>query len=189
MYDKLEDVRADIDRRLRQGAEVWRSVMHTPVVATADADARVMVLREYDPATATLRFHTDGRSPKSVLIGKAAPVGVVFYDHEAKVQLRCRGTGRIERSGPLVDGAWAQSSNFARRCYLGDGPGATADAPTSGLPSAFEGVEPEEADLVPARENFAILLVALEAFDWLYLAQSGNRRALFDSNGGRWVTP
>lgn len=189
MYDTLPEVRADIDRRLVEGAQVWRSVMHSPVVATADADARVMVLRAFDAANATLRFHTDARSPKAALIGGGSPVGVLFYDREAKVQLRCRGTGRVEGTGALVDEAWAQSTNFARRCYLGEGPGAVANAPTSGLPSAFEGVEPEEEELAPARANFAVLLVALEEFDWLHLAQTGHRRALFDRDGARWVSP
>ena len=102
--------------------------------------------------------------------------------------------GRIERDGPEADAAWAASTRFARRCYLGDGPGSGSDVPTSGLPAAFEGVEPDDAQLVPARENFALLRITLTAFDWLYLAHTGHVRAQFARAAtgdweGRWVSP
>lgn len=193
MFETLEAIRDDIDARLALAAKDRRSPMHSPVVATADADARVMVLRAFDAGTMTLRFHTDSRAPKASVIGEGAPVGVLLYDREAKLQIRTRGTGLIETSGPSVDAAWAESTNFARRCYLGDGPGRLADGPNSGLPPEFEGVEPDDVQLLPARENFAILLVTLEELDWFTLAHTGHRRAQFVRRGdgweGRWVTP
>jgi hypothetical protein len=193
MFETLEAIRTDIDHCLMQAARDRRSAMHAPVVATADADARVMVLRAFDPGAMTLRFHTDARAPKAKVIGEGAPVGVLFYDREAKLQIRTRGTGRIVRDGPEVDGAWRESTNFARRCYLGEGPGSEADGPSSGLPPEFEGVEPDDAQLVPARENFALLLVTLEDLDWFTLAHTGHRRARFLHDGTRWkgcwITP
>jgi pyridoxamine 5'-phosphate oxidase len=163
--------------------------MHTPVIATADADARIMVLRAFDPVPATLRFHTDARSPKADLISAGAPLGALFYDRAEKVQIRCRGTGRIERAGPLADAAWAASTCFARRCYLGDGPGTVSDQPTSGLPPVFEGREPDEDELRVARANFAVLVMEVASFDWFHLAHTGHRRAVFDQSGARWITP
>lgn len=189
MLDSFEAVRADIDCRLADAAQNRHSAMHTPVVVTDDADARVMVLRAWGPESRTLRFHTDARAPKSASIGPGAPVGVLFYDREAKLQIRCRGTGRIERDGPAVDAAWAASPNFARRCYLGEAPGTYAEEPSSGLPPQFEGIEPDDAQLIPAREHFALLLVTVESFDWFWLAHTGHRRAILDADGGRWVTP
>ncbi|WP_435418090.1 flavin-binding protein [Parerythrobacter aurantius] len=189
----LDAIRTDFENRLFAAANDRRSAMHTPVVATADADARIMVLREFDPATATLRFHTDLRAPKAGVIGEGAPVGVLFYDREAKVQIRTRGHGRICADGPVVDAAWSTGTNFARRCYLGAGPGTVADGPTSGLPPEFEGHEPDDLQLVPARANFAVLLVTLEELDWFTLAHTGHRRAQFVRTDGcwqgRWVTP
>ena len=191
VFEDFPSIASDIAARLGQAASDRRAAMHTPVVATADADARVMVLRAYDPATHTLRFHTDIRSPKCAIIGEGAPVGVLFYDREAKLQVRCRGRGWIERDTPLVDEAWANSTNFARRCYLGEGPGAVSGTPTSGLPAQFEGTEPSDEDLVPAREYFAVLLVELEEADWFSLAHTGHRRAIIQlaSGEGRWVSP
>lgn len=189
MLSSLEAIRGDIARRLSDGATNRRSPVHTPVVATADADVRVMVLRAFDEQSWTLRFHTDARSPKVAAIEADPRVGVLAYDREAKIQLRLRGTGRIVRSGELVEQAWQASTNFARRCYLGSGPGEVSDGPTSGLPPAFEGAEPEDDDLLPARENFALLLVQIGEADWFSLAHTGHRRALFKGDEARWIAP
>ncbi len=189
--ETLENIRDHIASRLNDGATNRRSAMHTPVVATADADARVMVLRGFDRAEWRLRFHTDARSPKCAMIGDGAPVGVLFYDREAKLQVRCRGRGWIETDTPLVDAAWQESTNFARRCYLGEGPGAASDTPTSGLPAWAEGVEPEDEQLIDARKNFALLMVELVEADWFSLAHTGHRRAIIQlaSGEGHWVSP
>lgn len=189
MFDSFDAIRADIDERLSRAVRDRHSPMHTPVVATADGDVRIMVLRDYQPGARVLRFHTDARAPKVALIGAGGAVGVLFYDQAAKVQIRCRGTGRIERVGPVADAAWHASTRFARRCYLGAGPGAVSEGPTSGLPAAVEGTEPDEAQLVPARENFAVLLVTVYRFDWFYLAHSGHRRAVLDGDRWQWVSP
>ena len=195
MFETLDEVMRDIMQRLVRGAKDRRNDMHTPVVATSDADVRVMVLREFDSEAMRLRFHTDSRSPKTHAIGEGAPVGVLLYDKGAKVQIRARGTGRIEHKGPIADAAWAASTNFARRCYLAqNAPGNASEEGVSGLPEWAEGIQPNEEQVAPARENFAVLLIELEQFDWLYLANSGHRRAQFscDDGGeweGRWVTP
>lgn len=189
MYETLDEVRADIAKRLGDAAGDRRSPIHTPVVATGDADARVMVLRDFDADRWVLRFHTDARSPKVAVIGNDPRVAVLGYDPAAKLQLRLRGEGRILRAGAMVDDAWAESTAFARRCYLGEAPGDGADGPTSGLPPQFEGSEPGEVDLAVARENFALLLVEVAEADWFSLAHTGHRRALLTRSGGRWIAP
>jgi len=168
--------------------------MHTPAVVTSDVDARTMVLREFDPLEWTLRFHTDVRAPKVDQIEADPRLAVLLYDKPAKIQIRVRGTGRILREGELADRAWSESDNYARRCYLGEGPGAEGDAPFSGLPPEFEGVEPTDEQIIPARENFAVLQVSLSDLDWFYLAHTGHVRAEFERDGsgdwsGRWISP
>lgn len=167
--------------------------MHVPAVVTSDVDARGMVLREFNPDCWTLRFHTDLRAPKVSAIKADPRMAVLFYDKPSKVQIRVRGQGRIESEGPIADNAWAESANFARRCYLGAGPGEQSNAPTSGLPPEFEGVEPDDEQLLPARENFAVLLIELAEMDWFYLAHTGHVRARFERNEdgweGSWIAP
>ena len=193
MFESLDEIRADCVNRLIGAALDRKSPMHTPVIVTADVDARVMVLRAFDMAQWTLRLHTDTRAPKADAIATDPRVAAVFYDKGAKIQIRLRGTGRIETQGPVADAAWVASTNFARRCYLGDGPGAASDVPTSGLPPEFEGGEPDDMQLDPARENFAVLLIDIAEVDWLYLAHTGHVRAQFTRIGeqwsGRWVAP
>jgi 3-hydroxyisobutyrate dehydrogenase len=199
MFDTLDACLADCRDRLIRAPRDRKSPLHTPVIVTADVDARVMVLRAFDSTAWALRLHTDTRAPKAAAIGSDPRVAVLFYDKGAKIQIRARGVGEILRAGAEVDAAWNASTNFARRCYLGEGPGAGSDKPTSGLPPEFEGVEPDAAQLVPARENFALLRIILTALDWLYLAHTGHVRAQFarapaDADGtavweGRWVSP
>ena len=192
----LHDVLLDISTRLGAAARDRKSSMHTPVIGTADGDLRVMVLRACDPDLAALRLHTDARSPKAALIAQRPEVALLAYDPAAKIQIRARGLGRIERDGPVADAAWAAATAFARRCYLTSaGPGSEANAPQSGLPPELEGIRPTEEQLLPARENFAVLLITLTELDWLYLAHNGHRRAKFSRGDagrpwqGTWVVP
>lgn len=187
MFETLDEIREDIKRRLIRAGKDRRAAMHTPVVGTADADVRVMVLREFESAQWTLRFHTDARSPKCVAVGEGGAVGVLFYDPGAKLQIRARGIGQVLTQGAVVDAAWSASSEYARRCYLAvDAPGTAVDAATSGLPQEVEGIRPDEETLQVARENFAVLMVELNALDWLYLAHDGHRRARFMRRDGEW---
>ncbi len=195
MFETLDDCLTDCRNRLIRAALDRRSPMHTPVVVSGDVDARVMVLRAFDGDAWALRFHTDARAPKAAAFVADTRAGLLFYDKGAKVQIRARGRAEILTDTPEVDAAWAASTNFARRCYLGEGPGALSDVPTSGLPPEFEGAEPDDAQLVPARENFALLRVTLASLDWLYLAHTGHVRAQFVRGDGaaawegRWVSP
>jgi 3-hydroxyisobutyrate dehydrogenase len=195
MFETLDDCLTDCRDRLIRAPRDRKSPLHTPVIVTADVDARVMVLRAFDATAWRLRLHTDTRAPKAGVIDADPRLAVLFYDKGAKIQIRARGAAEIAREGAEVDAAWAASTRFARRCYLGEGPGAVSETPTSGLPAAFEGVEPDDAQLIPARENFALLRITLTALDWLYLAHTGHVRAQFVRAGegaaweGRWVSP
>ena len=193
MFDSLDDVLSDLTSRLVVAATNRKSPMHVPAVVTSDIDARGMVLREFDEAAWTLRFHTDTRAPKVSAIENDPRMAVLFYDKDAKIQIRVRGNGAVLSDAPVTEDAWEKGSNFARRCYLGEGPGTLSDIPTSGLPASFNGVEPSDEQLVPARDNFAVLIVELQELDWLYLAHTGHVRAQFSRSGdqwvGRWVSP
>ena len=194
MFDNLDDVRSDLTARLVRAARDRKSPMHTPAVVSGDVDARIMVLRAFDSAAFTLRFHTDTRAPKAAAFAADPRAAVLFYDKGAKIQIRARGSARVLADAPVTEQAWANGSNFARRCYLGEGPGTPADGPTSGLPSEFEGVEPTDEQLTAARPNFAVLMVEIESLDWLYLAHTGHVRAGFERGAdaawqGRWLSP
>jgi pyridoxamine 5'-phosphate oxidase len=194
--DHLPAILAQAWTLLVRGGADRKSPLHTPVVASVDGDglpqARVMVLRKADPAAATLRFHTDARSPK-VLQLDGKPVSVLAYHPGENIQLRLTGRARIGTDDPAVDGIWDQSTLFARRCYLAQAaPGTPLTGPASGLPEWIEGQQPTADQIAPARPNFAVLWVDVTAIDWLHLANSGHRRAMFravDGWAGEWIAP
>ncbi len=186
----LDDALDTVWRLLVRGAADRRSPVHTPVVASVAADgspdARVMVLRAASRATAALRFHTDARSPKAAALADR-PVSILAYHPGEAMQMRLSGMAQISTTGAEIDRIWAQSTPFARRCYLVEtAPGSPLSAAASGLPEWVEGRQPTEPELIPARPNFAILTVSIATIDWLHLAQTGHRRALFQHDGDGW---
>lgn len=194
--DNLPDILAHAWSLLVRGGADRKSPVHTPVVCSVDEaglpQARVMVLRKADPAASSLRFHTDARSPKAAQLD-GRPVAVLAYHPAEQVQLRISGTARVLTDGEPVDGIWNQSTLFARRCYLAENPpGTPLPGPASGLPAWIEGQQPTAEQIVPARANFATLWISVTSIDWLHLANSGHRRALFradDGWAGTWLAP
>ena len=192
--DFYNDLDASLDRAwalLLEGARNRSGGAHTPSLATVDGDGRprqrIMVLRAADLDRRHLRFHTDARSDKIVEIGAAAPVSVLIYDADAKLQLRLSGTASVQTHSASADEAWSEADNYARRCYLADpGPGTPVQKPTSGLPASVQGEKPSDEQLKPARSNFAIVQAEIDQIDFYYLAHQGHRRARFAWNGERW---
>lgn len=200
LTDDLDSVLADVWQRLGRATKDRRAAMHTPVVATIGHDGapsqRVMVLRAFDRASATLRFHTDARAAKVEQVGTGGPVSVLCYDPGAKRQFRLSGTVRIETDTPAADQAWAEATLFAKRCYLADpAPGTVSHSPVSGLPPDIEGRKPDdENEVAPGRANFALLMAEIDAIEFLHLAHTGHRRAVFRTSGdgswqGQWLVP
>lgn len=169
-------VRAAADRR-----HPWR----TPVLATVAVDgspnARTVVLRAADPATRTLRLHTDGRSAKAGELARDPRVALVFWDPRARVQLRLRGHAEVLREGPEHARAWAATPPAARRDY------ATTLPP--GTPIATR----EDIARADGAANFAVILVRVMTIDWLCLAAGGHLRAGFawegDEPRATWLVP
>ncbi|GGB68684.1 pyridoxamine 5'-phosphate oxidase family protein [Blastomonas aquatica] len=200
LADDLDAVLADVWQRLGRAAKDRRAAMHTPVVATIAHDGapsqRVMVLRAFDRATATLRFHTDSRAAKADQVGAGSPVSILGYDAGAKRQFRLTGTARVETDTPAADHAWAEATLFAKRCYLADpAPGTVSDVAVSGLAADIEGRKPEdEKEVAPGRPNFALLMAEVHTIEFLHLAHTGHRRAMFRKSAdgawqGQWLVP
>lgn len=183
---------------IAEGAANRDSPCHTPVFATIGADGqpaqRILVLRAFDRDAETLRFHTDARSNKIGEIGVQPSCALLLYDADARIQLRLRGTVRVESDSAVAEQAWQSADAYSRRCYLADpAPGTPIALPASGLPPELEGTKPNEHQLEPARGNFAVLTVRVDAIDFLYLAHQGHRRAQFERSAdgwtGQWLVP
>ena len=170
-----------------RGVQDRRSAFHTPVLSTYSAagpQARVLVLRAFDPASRTLTFHTDTRSAKLLELDSDPRVALTFYDAARKVQLRINGTCVVHVGDALAHQRWSASRPSSLRCFAGAPPGATSAVPTSGLPAQMEGREPELAELADVEPHFAVLVVCVEQLEWLHLHTRGQRRAAFAWAGG-----
>ena len=184
MPDSLDDVWSHAWARLLAGARGRDDPFHQGVLANAAGDgpqARYAVLRAVDPDAATVAFHTDRRSPKLAQLQADPRVGWCFLGHGE--QLRLRGRVALHLDDPAADAAWAACGRASRATYTVPlAPGSPIDDPAAGN-------RPNPADaatLAAARMNFALVRVQLEALDWLSLAASGHRRAVFVPEGGRW---
>jgi len=165
----------ELERASRDSAHEW----HLMGVATLDGDGpdlRTVVLREVDDRGNRLVFYTDSRSPKVAQIATCAKGVLLVWSRRLGWQLRMRATLTVETGGRQVAGRWAQFRlRDAAQDYLSPLP--------PGAP--LEGVEPEPA----SRDYFAVVTAHVYAIDWLELHADGRRRAAFDENGMRWVTP
>jgi hypothetical protein len=161
----------------------WR----TPVLATVDgdaADARTVVLREVDAASATLGLFTDVRAAKVAQL-QAHPVGtLVLWSRRLSWQLRLRVQLSVQTDGLAVTSRWARLKlSPAAQDYL------SPLAPGQALPAADVTAPPPTALPAADRGHFALLQARVLASDWLELHPQGHRRARVDAEGARWLVP
>jgi hypothetical protein len=190
-YDDLAGSLAEAWALLVRGAADRRHPFHTPQVATIGEDGapsvRTVVLRAVAPARRTLRFHTDARSRKARELAAEPRIALHAYHPGAKIQLRLSGVATLHRDDSVADESWRATRPFSRACYrLAAAPGMTAEDPYAALAEAGEGPE-------AGREAFVAVTVSVARMEFLFLAASGHRRALFDWSGGalaaRWLVP
>jgi pyridoxamine 5'-phosphate oxidase len=156
-------------------AHPWR----VAVLATVDgegADARSVVLREWDADTRTLLVFTDSRSPKAQQALAHPQATLVLWSQPLGWQLRLRVLLELETSGLRLSSRWARLKlSPAAQDYLSPLP------PGAVLGSASP---PRES-----REHFAMLAARVQWVDWLELHAGGHRRARFTASGAEWLTP
>lgn len=141
------------------------------------ADARIIVVREVDPAARALLFFTDSRSPKVEQMRRQPAATMVAWSPSRLWQLRLTVHCTVLTDGLEVSSRWARMKlSPAASDYLSPlPPGAALDHPTV----------PDRA----SREHFGVVTAQVESIDWLELHVDGQRRARFDPRGARWLQP
>jgi hypothetical protein len=181
-FESLEEINAAVTRELaaavRHKTHPWRVC----VLATTDgdiADARSVVLREWDPAHRTLLIYTDARSAKVAQL-EAHPLGtLVLWSEALGWQLRLRVKLELQTAGLAVSSRWARlKMTPAAHDYLSPLPPGTALEHRHG-----------PAPVRESRSHFAVMVARVQSVDWLELHADGQRRACFDQRGARWVVP
>lgn len=184
----LEECLAEAFRRLSRGVADRRSAFHTPTLATVAPDgapeARTLVLRGFDPATRTLRLHSDARSGKVAALAWEPRAELHLYDADAKLQLRLAGRAVLHGEDAVAEAAWAGSRDFSRMCY--------AVEPAPGTPVAEPPPAPRDPEA--GRAAFRVIALRFDRLEWLELAAAGHRRARFTWAGegppaATWLVP
>lgn len=162
---------------ISRGVSDRRSGFHTLQVGTLGLDGapkiRTVVLRAYDEATRTLRFHTDRRSPKVAEIARDPRVALHLYDPPSALQLRIDAVASVEADTPAASEAWDKTRSFSRICYrIERAPGDPIEAPVLGFP-------PRDGEEQDGRDAFSIVQCRMNRLEWLHLSHEGHRRATF----------
>ncbi|SUE44319.1 pyridoxamine 5'-phosphate oxidase family protein [Roseomonas gilardii] len=160
----------------------WRLL----VLATGTAAGprqRMVVLRDFDPGSLTLRLHCDARSGKVGEIAADPRVSLLGWDGARQWQIRLEGEARLHRDDALAEHAWTAMPDGERRSY------ATLNPPGGAVPAP-----PPPPVVTPrARANFCAITVRLRQMEWLHLDPERHRRARFRFLGhgveARWLIP
>jgi pyridoxamine 5'-phosphate oxidase len=153
----------------------WRVM----ALATAEGDTaelRSVVLREVDAEGQSLVFFTDARSPKVAQLQSRPRGTLLVWSRRLGWQLRIRCRIELETSGLAVSSRWARlKMTPAAQDYLSPLPPGTP----------VDHFLPERG----SRDYFAVASAYVDQLDWLEVHRDGHRRALFDAEGGRWLSP
>lgn len=197
----LEGLEAEIWDLLGRGYTDRHSPFRLPVVATVDAEglpsARTVVLRHVDRAQRLIGFHTDMRSPKVEQLRQSAAVAWVFYDPRRKIQVRAQTVASLHVQDHTALGAWRNTPDHSRACYLAPRPPSTRLATGADPSSAVVNGTPDHDHSELGWPNFAVVRCRVTSYDWLWLAAFGHRRAeiaydprRFDTSPKvRWLVP
>ena len=172
-------VLSDMWASLADGVKSGVHPFHTPVLANVfghDPDLRTVVLRSADEKHRQISCHTDIRSPKISMMQTNPHIAWLFYDREARVQLRLYGEASIHSTDTIASARWKQCTHNSRQCYL------TPNAP--GM--ALTGQNEQSTDQNRGFENFAVISCEVSSIDWLFLSAGGHLRARFDWNDDHW---
>jgi pyridoxamine 5'-phosphate oxidase len=185
--------------QLSQGASIlespWRSAVLTTFTAVPeDYATRLVILRQVNRADRTLTCYSDYRTPKVRHLCSNGNVQWLFYDPAANVQIRARGQARIHHQDDVARAAWSKTppSNKINYCAVA-APGTELVEPGNGPPLdwAEQGSADEKVEI--GFSNFAVLVAEIDAFDWLRVQPTGNRRARFKWDGlsykANWLVP
>ncbi|MFZ4761793.1 MAG: pyridoxamine 5'-phosphate oxidase family protein [Alphaproteobacteria bacterium] len=184
---------------IEDGVDNRSSAFHTPVVNTLDGEGypsgRVVVLRHADRHERNLRFHSDWRGRKIAEISNNPKGSMVFYSAALKIQIRCFVHFIVHHHNDITQKAWSKTRPFSRACYTANpAPGTVLEEPHSGLPSDLPATGPDEILSAQIYSNFSVIEGVIQKMEWLYLASSGHRRAIFSWNeqsvmNAQWVIP
>ncbi|MBL8048166.1 MAG: hypothetical protein JNJ45_05740 [Chthonomonas sp.] len=172
---------------LAEGVTNRRSEFHLAACANVDASGaarvRTVVLRYAEEATATLGFHSDGRSQRISDLG-VNPFGqMVLYAPTPNVQIRLFGRYEVHIEDDVARAVWAATPVYSRKCYL-------AEVPSSEELLAEPEADQEQPTLADSERgftNFAVVRLHATEIEYLSLAAPGHLRWRWVKSGDAWA--
>lgn len=185
--DKPEQIERDLINELVKALSHSAHSFRYPCLITAAKNfpqGRTMVLRAIDESNKRLYFYTDKRSDKVAQIEQSSRVGLHFYHHGKKLQIRLGGEMAILETGEKWQAHFEKVPSWRYGEY------ATLKEPGEIISSANEEYEVAESK---ARENFVLLEFSLQKMEALQLSGKHHFRIQFDYQGGnfnsQWLQP
>ena len=196
-YNDLDKIYLKIWELLKIGLQNRDLPFHIPVFICGDkikSDGRIVVLRGVDQNEKKIWFHSDIRSNKVEVLKSNSDAVLLFYDKNAKIQLRISGNTKINYKNDITRKSWKNTAHMSRQCYLGDkSPGSNSLIPTSGLTSDVDNLKYTLEESEIGYENFCVIETFIKSIEWLYLAAKGHRRAYFSLKNNslekKWLIP
>jgi pyridoxamine 5'-phosphate oxidase len=154
-----------------------------PMLATLSLDgprARILALRDAQPAARTFVFHCDARSDKVCEIDRDARVSVIFWDPDDGIEARFTGRAVAHRQEGVTHDAWLRVTRLRRLASR------TAKRPGTVLDAGARLDDMPQASYTDGYENFAVIHVEVTQLDWLWVGADDLRRAIFRWTGSQW---
>jgi pyridoxamine 5'-phosphate oxidase len=178
---------------LVHGKKTYNTPFHQAQVATVDEHScpqvRTMILREAIELQSLLQFNLDVRSPKAAQIQANANVQCLFYDAQARVQVKATCTAKICYHDDISNIAWQKARVQSQLSYN------TADAPSTKLLTPVildvNRTDATKEELEAAKSNFAVLQCRITHLDILSLHHVSNLRIGYDcrTKEATWLHP
>lgn len=146
---------------------------------SAGSEARMVVLRRTDRASASVSVYTDLRSAKITELMQEPRASLLVWEQKAHLQIRLRVHVEI-KSGEAVAEQWQRVPQAARKVY--------GSQPPPGTPIDY----PEQLSAQANPGSFAVLVCNIKEIETLYLGPDMHRRAKFCADTawvGQWLAP
>ena len=140
-------------------------------ISETGPQCRILILRGVDAEQRLLFMHTDRRSSKLVQLRNDPRVMWLFYDHQARTQLRLAGIASLHYGDEVADRVWNAARPETKRIFL------TAFPPGAPIPTPDVAFPDGDLDVETGRPHFAVIRTQVTHMDLLQLDAAGNLRA------------
>lgn len=180
--ETLTEIWQHIQQQLTRAINDRKHPFRLPVIGTAGGEAtnlRIVVLRDFNPASMSLTCYTDARSRKVAdLLERDQTMTWLFWNSRQQIQIQAFGIARIEQDTKRTHQLWQKMHLGAKASYLTTKPpGTPASEATNGLPNNLATLEQQNA---LGSEHFCIIECKIHRLEWLQLDKMQHRRARFE---------